>query len=435
MRTVLSRPMHGRFLFLLAAFLLPVFCRAEVAFTELNTAFGAPLWADDSLWDDDDGAVAARIGLRPESETSYSRSYRVYTDGEQRVLGARPYSVALYGSEGKAGAFSAVFANKGDFGGLAQLQMVLEGDPAGRDRTDARREQRKMLSQLPRAIADDARQIEQALTALLGKPVAARFGQGQATTQNVQRWDWKGHAILLAVQRDAYTGVSIVPSAVADSGGRDTRISDNELRKRLAARVQRRANGDVIVGDLPMVDQGPKGFCVPATIERCLRHLGIQSDMYLLAMAGKTEAGGGTTMAGIEQAVTGLVKTNLRKIEPVPPSFRAASLARHIDAGLPVIWAMYVDRAFDSQITSRSRARERITDWKAWKESLKTARKEARKIRPPRENGHVCLIIGYNADTGEIAISDSWGPEYRERWITAEEAEAITQRYLSVITW
>jgi hypothetical protein len=37
------------------------------------------------------------------------------------------------------------------------------------------------------------------------------------------------------------------------------------------------------------------------------------------------------------------------------------------------------------------------------------------------------MIIGYNRETGEIAISDSWGPEFAERWLTLEEAEAISQ--------
>ena len=37
-----------------------------------------------------------------------------------------------------------------------------------------------------------------------------------------------------------------------------------------------------------MVNQGPKGYCVPATFERVLRTMGIESDMYLLAMLGGT---------------------------------------------------------------------------------------------------------------------------------------------------
>jgi hypothetical protein len=45
------------------------------------------------------------------------------------------------------------------------------------------------------------------------------------------------------------------------------------------------------------------------------------------------------------------------------------------------------------------------------------------------------LIIGYNRATDEIALSDSWGPSYAERWITADEAEAISQSAMAAITW
>ncbi len=44
------------------------------------------------------------------------------------------------------------------------------------------------------------------------------------------------------------------------------------------------------------------------------------------------------------------------------------------------------------------------------------------------DHAHVCLIIGCNAATDEIAISDSGGPEFQERWITVDEAEDITGR-------
>jgi hypothetical protein len=51
------------------------------------------------------------------------------------------------------------------------------------------------------------------------------------------------------------------------------------------------------------------------------------------------------------------------------------------------------------------------------------------------DEGHVCLITGFNAETGEIALSDSWGPDYEERWITEEEAAAISQGSMAVVAW
>jgi hypothetical protein len=48
-------------------------------------------------------------------------------------------------------------------------------------------------------------------------------------------------------------------------------------------------------------------------------------------------------------------------------------------------------------------------------------------LKPDDTKSHVALIIGYNKETNEIAFSDSWGEQYKERWITLEEAEVICQ--------
>jgi hypothetical protein len=45
------------------------------------------------------------------------------------------------------------------------------------------------------------------------------------------------------------------------------------------------------------------------------------------------------------------------------------------------------------------------------------------------------LITGYNRETREIAISDSWGAAFSERWLTEEEAQAVNQGDSSVIGW
>jgi hypothetical protein len=45
-----------------------------------------------------------------------------------------------------------------------------------------------------------------------------------------------------------------------------------------------------------------------------------------------------------------------------------------------------------------------------------------------KESAHVVLIIGYNAETNEIAFSDSWGERYKERWMTLGEAESVSQQ-------
>ena len=44
------------------------------------------------------------------------------------------------------------------------------------------------------------------------------------------------------------------------------------------------------------------------------------------------------------------------------------------------------------------------------------------------------MIIGYNNQTNEIAISDSWSTEFAIRWMTLTEANAINQGVCYVIS-
>ncbi len=101
---------------MLWALAAPAFAE-EPTFEALNKAFGAEIWADDNLWDDADADAAARVKVPQESKTATLSSYRLYAGADVRWLGARPFSVALYGEEGKAARFSIVFLNKGDVSG------------------------------------------------------------------------------------------------------------------------------------------------------------------------------------------------------------------------------------------------------------------------------------------------------------------------------
>lgn len=49
--------------------------------------------------------------------------------------------------------------------------------------------------------------------------------------------------------------------------------------------------------------------------------------------------------------------------------------------------------------------------------------------------GHICLIIGYNKQTGEIAISDSWGARFAERWVPVANMEAASNGNMNIIRW
>jgi hypothetical protein len=179
-----------------------------------------------------------------------------------------------------------------------------------------------------------AQAIEATLKPALGDGAQLWFGQSRNVRYKARRWNWKNHAILLETP-EPYVGVRIMPTDLADKEGRGEMISYQELKQTLAQRVQRRPNGDVIIGDMPMVNQGPKGYCVPATWERYLRYLGIQADMYVLAMAGGTRIGGGTSSEQMFEAVSSLARRNGRRFEQLALEMRLPDLAKYI--GVPPV--------------------------------------------------------------------------------------------------
>ena len=372
----------------------------------VNAAIGAPLFDDAHLWDDPAADAARRISCPRESETADSSSFRRYADAETRFLGARPFSVALYGAGGTVARLSLIFANKGDFfaGGSAPADMDGLGD----------------------AIERDASTLESALSELFGEGDRQSFGEGSGY-RRVSRWDWRGHAFVLSEMEEEYAALAIMPEARADAKGRAEKISAKALRRNLANNVARNEAGDVWLRNIPMVDQGPKGYCVPATFERYMRYTGIPTDMYLLAMAGATRAGGGTLLGPFVEGVERDVSRYGRDLDRVDTDMEVRDIARHIDEGLPLLWRLHSTEAFNALANQQTANRQPDRDPQAWSRYLEEVRERAETLGPDPNYGHIAMIVGYNKRTGEIAISDSWGPRYERRWIVEEAAEAVDQ--------
>ncbi|GDY18594.1 hypothetical protein LBMAG55_19170 [Verrucomicrobiota bacterium] len=94
---------------------------------------------------------------------------------------------------------------------------------------------------------------------------------------------------------------------------------------------------------------------------------------------------------------------------------------------------MYSTEDNNQLADARTRTRGAATDAAAWKKTLAESRKGQKPLKPEREKGHVCMIIGYNKETGEIAVSDSWGPKFEERWVLGSEAAQVSQGEMMVI--
>jgi hypothetical protein len=401
---------------------------------QLNDAFQAPLFASSNLWAEDVAAVANRLQWPQESKTNADASYRKYALGKNHVtiLDARAYSMALYGRDGHPNYLSIVFANQGDFAEMSGLyndqnrQINVSDDAITKANED-----------LAAAVKADATTINAQLTAVLGQPESHVFGPTADSRVEVHRWDWKGHSFLFSTPKDQYATLRIVPSDVADHFGDVANMDRDALKAALAQRIDRQDNGDVTITEIPMVDQGPKGYCVPATWERYLRYVDVPADMYVLAMLGNSGMGGGTNTDEIRANLNDYVESYGRRIELADVPLDVAHVSQFIDKGLPLMWTCLVTKDVEKSIDRHTTQRKTVTDWAAYKQSLADDDKALPPVDPSdkRFNGHMRMIIGYNVRTDELAISDSWGKDFAKRWITVTEAQTTTLDDLEYVQW
>ncbi|MGF1452551.1 MAG: C39 family peptidase [Opitutales bacterium] len=374
----------------------------------LNELFGVELFSAEPLWREDVGAVAKRLSWPQESATERLSSYRLYPPEDYRILEERPHSAALYAEGGNPERLSLVFANKGDLGYLS-------------------------LEAIEEVVESQAEAMQRRLKRLLGEPGRINMGKSDLK-ERVDRWDWRGHAILLSEQEGEYVALRVMPPDIADNRGFGERLADSEMSELLPKNVQTHENGDVLVSGIPMVDQGPKGYCVPATFERYLRYMSIPADMYVLAMAGQTGVGGGSNLNAFLDNISHYVSYAGRDLTEESMDAEIRDVARRIDDGIPVMWTMFSTSPYNEVANLRTKERKAQDDWQAWKERCESEDELAETMVPQsRQNPHMCMIVGYNAETGELAVSDSWGPAYELRWITEEQAKQASAGLFYII--
>ena len=260
-----------------------------------------------SGWENTSASEWAKLLRLPlESETKYQSSYRVYLDQGDDLLGARPRSISLVATEDQPDQLTIMFANKGD-----SASTYLRANAAANASL-------KDITEIKRLIQADYDIVKKNMSDLLEKPSTQGFGEAGKAREFPLRWDYQGTTFLLTERPGEYCVLRILPSSSADQGGKTSRISDSAMRERMKNNVVHRPNGDVIIENIPMVDQGPKGFCVPATYTRALLYAGVPADLYLLALLGRTDVGGGTSLSMLRNLPLDTVKIDKALIDPLP---------------------------------------------------------------------------------------------------------------------
>ena len=222
--------------------------------------------------------------------------------------------------------------------------------------------------------------------------------------------------------------------------------------KSIVDNVVRDPRGDVFIDNVPMVDQGQKGYCAAATSERVLRYYGVNVDEHEIAQAAGTSAEEGTTTKGMKDSVTAVGKKY--KLATVvtygdfekPVMERINSLMKEAESynkaakklkKKEITEDVFVTRhgnsiSYDPRALDEAMEPEVLLEMKVngsqkskYKKFLADIHQQIDKgiplfwgltlgiypeaDIPQARGGHMRLIIGYNDKKGELLYTDTWG--------------------------
>lgn len=264
----------------------------------------------------------------------------------------------------------------------------------------------------------------------------------------------------------------------------------------LKKNVSRAKNGDVLINDIPMVDQGRKGYCVCASAARIYQYYGRETDQHEIAQLAGSTASSGTQineMVYSLKRVTGKLNSRVFILYEYPKGISSLPIQAKRDAGKAKYndynkiinglddlkndvnnyqrlakkqkgksvrgGSSYSKYDRDYQFSfAEMRTFKSICDPKIYREVMmkKSSFKRANdKIRknidlgipvawtlnlglfpepeiPQADGGHMRLIIGYNDKTQKIIYTDSWGAGHEKKYMDMGEAFSMTSCLLSL---
>ncbi len=210
----------------------------------------------------------------------------------------------------------------------------------------------------------------------------------------------------------------------------------------LPANVKRNADGDVYIDGIPMVDQGAKGYCVPAVVERVMKYYGADDvTQHTIAQIAGTRNFG----TDVNEMYNSLKRISNRfgcRLEEHYTFIRDVrdfrrfidrynSVARKNKAPkLKIVERnnmLIVDETM-RQLKEEIYRKTRMDDKSAYKKFSKYVHDFIDKGIPliwcvP---GHMRLIIGYNDRESSVVFSDTWGAKFEFQKMKRDDAWTLT---------
>lgn len=424
-------------LFACVSLLTPLLIRAETAPVALDALVNRP-----DLWQAETAALEPELKTGGFQWTSASRD-GVRADRPGLTFLNRPVYEALLGFQNeKPVEVTLLYFNRGDAGDLRKDQFE------------------KLLAEVS---AD--------LTALTGKPPVDRGRDATSavkaegylwetpTSQYLLEWSVTKESRAKGIPfRAEFLRLSIQPpqNTPRAIGATEPTSGSRAAVRRFVGRdqVEKIPGGAVRLKNVPMVDQGQKGYCVVASVERVMRYYGASVDQHELAQMAGSDAEKGTSTDAMLNSLKKLTarlgvrikdvenwntSDFLKLIEDYNRATRRGKLAPEIKLGGSFIDVGECYAQMDPALYREIRLKKTADFGKFQREiqrsidegipllwSVQLGMVAETGLNPQSRGGHMRLIVGYDPATKEVLYSDSWGMGHEEKRMSWEDAWTIT---------
>lgn len=232
---------------------------------------------------------------------------------------------------------------------------------------------------------------------------------------------------------------------------------DDQKKTTVDRKPAKESNGDVWLNNVPMVDQGQKGYCVVAAAERVLRYYGKEVDQHELAQMAGSSAQFGTTSEEMVKALKSLTQKFMIKVrthadidyrgftDMVSDYNRQAKRDKKPEIQLGnAIMVDQVYKQMDPETLKTARAKSR-SDFSRWQSDIRKHVDEGVPLLwtvmvglykeeklPQGFGGHMRLIIGYNEKEQTVIYSDTWGMGHERKVMPMDEGFAMSTGLFSI---
>lgn len=355
------------------------------------------------------------------------------------LFGHMVNELIIYFEDGKPSQITASFYNRGDMGIIpAEYLQALET---------------KLLEKIEKQLGNKPKSIE------------GLRGRSSWDTQTLL-WNQEPSVFRLEISKTKIKGsdtprpefvlLTILPfkneAAFSIADSKKINIDIFSLREK----VEKSPDGIIRLKGIPMVDQGQKGYCATASVERILRYYGADVTQHELAQYANTGQMGTNPdqLYDALKSISTQYEFQVRKLEfleiddylDLIEDYNKAAKKKKIrpfNHGLIIdIGVMY--KQMDDTLLKEIRLDSNMK-FKRFSQRIERNLKDGIPLLwgvmlgvirepelPQAYGGHMRLIFGIDLDKNEILYTDSWGKGHEEKRMSLEDAYVITTSLFTI---